>query len=634
MNTSTTSTPDADRPVNPVNQVNIDAILRETLHRVWGFSEFRPLQREAMHAILAGRDSVVVLPTGGGKSLCFQAPAIVETPDHVARSLALVISPLISLMKDQVDGLRVDGVDAAYLNSTLTPRERDDVIGSVRAGRCRLLYVSPERIVGEGSAPLRRMLGEAGVRFVAIDEAHCISQWGHDFRPEYRQLGRLRDDFSGASLHAFTATATERVRRDIVSELRLSDPDVLVGSFDRPNLTYRVLRRDDLHRQLTGILARHDQESGIVYCSSRREVESLAAWLQEAGLRAVPYHAGLDDDVRSRHQEAFLEERVDIVVATVAFGMGIDRSNVRFVVHAGAPRSLEHYQQESGRGGRDGLPAECVLIYNGSDFMRWRQMLESNGEWTDSAATLLRDMERYAAGTKCRHRALVEYFGQGFDRADCGACDWCLKELDQVDDSVTVAQKVLSCVARVRQAWGAGHVIDVLLGRATEKVSAAGHDALSTFGLLKNESAAAIRGYVDQLIGEGLLVRDGDPYPILRLTASGAALLRGQGTCVLYRAVAPVRQRRRSKSALRQTFQAPGASDLFDVLRDVRLRIARERGVPPYVIFHDTTLRELAERRPTTFDELHEIYGIGAKKAADFGDAFLDAIRTFRKPLG
>jgi ATP-dependent DNA helicase RecQ len=624
MTTSSTSTPDAES----------DALLRDALHRVWGFSEFRPLQREAMHAILGSRDSVVVLPTGGGKSLCFQAPAIAgDAARGGSRTgVALVVSPLISLMKDQVDGLRVDGVAASYLNSTLLPHERDEVLASVRDDRCRLLYVSPERIVGEGSQGLRRMLQQAGVSFIAIDEAHCISQWGHDFRPEYRQLGRLRDDFPSVSFHAFTATATERVRRDIVGELRLRDPLVLVGSFDRPNLTYRVLRRGNLHRQLLEILTRHEDEAGIIYCSSRREVEALADWLGSEGHQAVPYHAGLTDAVRSRHQEMFLDEQVDIVVATVAFGMGIDRSNVRFVVHAGAPRSPEHYQQESGRAGRDGLPAECVLIYSGADFVRWKQMLESNGEWSESARALLRDMERYAAGTRCRHRALVEYFGQGYERKDCGACDWCLKELDRVGDSRTLAQKILSCVARVRQTWGTSHVTDVLTGRPTEKVVAARHHELSTFGLLKDETAAAIRGFIEQLVGDGLLARDGDPYPVLRLTQAGAALLRGDGDCVLYREIAPPSTRKRRGSTVRDAVTLGVDADLFDILRDVRLRLARERGVPPYVIFHDTTLRDMVERRPKTLDDLHEVYGVGAKKAADFGDAFLDAIRTFRRP--
>ena len=617
-----------------------------------------------MHAILDSRDSIVVLPTGGGKSLCFQAPAIVprqrRPPSYVvsgvsrtgenqgegaapppgghhARAgdrlgLAVVISPLISLMKDQVDGLRVDGVEASYLNSTLLPYEREQVLASVRGDRCRLLYVSPERIAGEGSQALRRTLQQADLRFIAIDEAHCISQWGHDFRPEYRQLGRLREDFPGVSFHAFTATATERVRRDILAELRLQEPVVLVGSFDRPNLVYRVLRRGNLHRQLLDILARHEGESGIVYCSSRKEVEALAEWLQSEGRSAVPYHAGLSDEVRSRHQEMFLDERVDIVVATVAFGMGIDRSNVRFVVHAGAPRSPEHYQQESGRAGRDGLPAECVLIYSGGDFVRWRQMLENNGEWGESARTLLRDIERYAAGTRCRHRSLVEYFGQSYEHADCGACDWCLKELDAVADSRTLARKILSCVARVRQTWGIAHVTDVLIGKATEKVVAARHHDLSTFGLLKEEAPAAIRGYIEQLVGGGLLAREGDPYPVLRLTAVGAALLRGAGDCVLYREITPPSSRKRGRSGARDSFTVTVDSDLFDALREVRLRLARERGVPPYVIFHDTTLRDMVERRPKTLSELHEVYGVGARKAADFGDAFLDAIRTFRRP--
>ncbi len=624
MITSSTHTLDADHR-------GVD--LRDALHRVWGFSSFRPLQREAMLAILASRDSVVVLPTGGGKSLCFQAPAVVQ-----ARGVAVVISPLISLMKDQVDGLRVDGVAAAYLNSSQTANERDAVMASLREDRCRLLYLSPERIAGDGSPALRRVLQQSSVRFIAVDEAHCISQWGHDFRPEYRQLGRLRDDFPGVSLHAFTATATERVRADIVSELRLNEPTILVGSFDRPNLTYRVLRRGHLHNQLRAILERHDGDAGIVYCLSRREVESLASWLVEDGYRAVPYHAGLPDAMRSEHQEAFLQERADIVVATVAFGMGIDRSNVRFVVHAGAPRSAEHYQQESGRAGRDGLPAECVLVYSGADFVRWRQMLEANGEMTPSVRSLLADMQRYAAGTRCRHRTLVEYFGEAYTRASCGACDWCLKELDVVAESTTVAQKILSSVARLKQGWGTGHVTDVLLGRATEKVASSGHDALSTFGLLKEEPVAAVRGYIEQLVAEGFLAREGDPYPVLRLTSAGRSLLRGQTDCTLYREVRPpaAPKRRRGTSVVGGVSAPPGSNDVdrdfFDVLRDVRLRLARVRGVPPYVIFHDTTLREMVERRPKTIDDLYELYGVGAKKAADFGDAFLDAIRTFRRP--
>ncbi len=646
-------------------QAHIENELRDALHRVWGFSDFRPLQREAMGAVLQRRDSVVVLPTGGGKSLCFQAPALVtvrgaarpESSDGDSalpatspvaassasdgrRGFALVVSPLISLMKDQVDGLRVDGVEAAYLNSTQDQPSRDKVLASLREDRCRLLYVSPERLVGDGSDAFRRLLRQSTPRFVAIDEAHCISQWGHDFRPEYRQLGRLRDDFPGVSLHAFTATATERVRRDIVAELRLHDPLVLVGSFDRPNLTYRVVGREHLHTQILSVLARHEDEAGIIYCTSRREVEALAEWLHGTGRRALPYHAGLPDAVRARHQDAFLDERADIVVATVAFGMGIDRSNVRFVIHAGSPRSPEHYQQESGRAGRDGLPAECVLIYSGSDFTRWRQLLESNGELTEAARALLRDMERYATGARCRHRTLVEYFGQAWTHGPCGACDWCLRELEPVAESATVARKILSCVARVRQSWGLGHVTDVLVGKSTERAQSAGHTALSTFGLLNDESPSAVRGYLEQLIGKGLLVREGDPYPILRLTAPGAAWLKGlkggertsdyDGEMVLYRAAPPMRKR--TGRARRPLVASGGRPGLFDALREARLKLARERGVPPYVIFHDTTLREMAERRPATLAELHDIYGVGTRKAADFGEVFLDLIRTFRRP--
>ena len=330
-----------------------ESVLHDALARYWGYREFRPLQRAAIAANLSGRDSVVVLPTGGGKSLCFQMPALVR-PNG---GLGLVVSPLVSLMKDQVDGLVASGVAAAALNSSLTPDERRAVYADLDAGRCRLLYVTPERLVGEGGDAFRARLHTWGVRFVAVDEAHCISQWGHEFRPEFRRLRRLRDDFPALSIHAFTATATRQVRDDIVTQLALRDPEVLVGSFDRPNLVYRVRARTGLKDQIRRVLDQHPGEAGIIYCVSRREVESVASWLDELGHRALPYHAGLADETRRRNQEAFLEERADVMVATVAFGMGIDRSNIRYVIHAGAPRSLEHYQQESGRAGRDGRVA-------------------------------------------------------------------------------------------------------------------------------------------------------------------------------------------------------------------------------------------------------------------------------------
>src|SRR5688572_30691663 len=423
--------------------------LGDVLSKYWGYTSFRPLQREAMAAILDGRDSVVVLPTGGGKSLCFQAPALVRG------GLGLVVSPLISLMKDQVDTLVENGIDAACYNSSLGSDQKAAVAAGIRDRRYSLLYVSPERLAGEGSESFLQMVGR--VSYIAIDEAHCISQWGHDFRPEYRQIGALRSRFPGVSLHAFTATATARVRRDIASQLQLRDPVELVGSFDRPNLVYRVVPRASLKRQLQDVLDRHRGDAGIVYCTSRREVDALAAWLSSTGVRAVPYHAGLDDRERHRNQDQFLNEDADVVVATVAFGMGIDRSDVRFVVHAGAPQSLEHYQQESGRAGRDGLEAECVLVYSGADFLKWRVMLERNGELTDARRTLLRDIERYASGVGCRHKHLVSYFGERYLGTDCGACDYCLGELETVADPVPLARKILSCVARVGQRFGAAH---------------------------------------------------------------------------------------------------------------------------------------------------------------------------------
>ena len=452
--------------------------------------------------------------------MCFQAPALVRG------GMALVVSPLIALMKDQVDTLVANGVAAACYNSAMSSQDKASVRAGLAEGRYRLLYLAPERLVGEASdAPIWRQ-SSAPVNFIAIDEAHCISQWGHDFRPEYRQLAALRQTLPGASMHAFTATATTRVRHDIVNQLGLRDALELVGSFDRPNLVYRVLPRSGMKQQITEILARHRGESGIIYCLSRRDVEDTATWLRDEGHRAVPYHAGLPDEERHRNQDAFLNEDVDIVVATVAFGMGIDRSDVRFVIHAGAPQSLEHYQQEAGRAGRDGLEAECVLIASPADFMKWRTLLERNGELSEERRNLMRDMERYVARVGCRHRHLVAYFGQPYERDACEACDYCLGELEPVSDAVTLARKILSCVARVGQRYGAGYVAAVLRGNETEQVRARGHAQLSTFGLLRDCSIDETRGYIDQLVSTGFLEQTDDGYPVLRLTPDGVELMR------------------------------------------------------------------------------------------------------------
>jgi ATP-dependent DNA helicase RecQ len=516
-------------------------------------------------------------------------------------------------------------VSAAYYNSTLSSDEKAVVVAGIREGRYRLLYVAPERLVGDSG--FVSLLASKPISFVAVDEAHCISQWGHDFRPEYRQLRQLRQRLPQVSLHAFTATATARVRRDIVSELGLHDPLEIVGSFDRPNLVYRVLPRTSIKRQILDVLQRHQEEAGIIYCPSRRDVDALAAWLQENGCRAAPYHAGLDDRTRHANQDAFLNEDIDVVIATVAFGMGIDRSDVRFVVHAGAPQSLEHYQQESGRAGRDGLQAECVLVYSAADFLKWRVMLERNGELSDERRTLLRDMERYAARVGCRHRHIVEYFGERYDRERCGACDYCRGELEP--DAVTLARKVLSAVARVGQRFGAAHVANVLRGSDVEGVRARGHDTLSTFGLLKDASMDEVRGYIDQLLAHGLLQQTDDPYPVLQLTAAGAMLLKdpaSQPDLSLSRQRRPVKgmpvRAARDDDSWHDVDRA-----LFERLRALRLEMARARGVPPYVIFHDTTLRDLARRKPRSLEDLHAVYGMGARKIELFGTAVLDAVR-------
>ena len=609
---------------SPVGSMaHAEVTLSGVLAQYWGFTAFRPLQREAMAAVVEGRDSVVVLPTGGGKSLCFQAPALVRP------GLAVVVSPLISLMKDQVDTLVGNGVPAALFNSALTSNMRASVLAGVREGRYRLLYVSPERLAGDGGDDFVRALARSNVSFVAVDEAHCISQWGHDFRPEYRQLGRLRSLLPDVSLHAFTATATARVRRDIAAQLALRDPIELVGSFDRPNLVYRVLARSGLKQQIQEVLARHRGQAGIIYCTSRKEVDALAAWLVSEGVRARPYHAGLSDEERHRNQDAFLDEHADVVVATVAFGMGIDRSDVRFVVHASAPRSLEHYQQESGRAGRDGLEAECVLIYSAADFLRWRTMLEQSGELSEASRSTLRDMERYAASVRCRHRHLVEYFDERYTRDDCGACDVCLEELEPVADAVTVARKILSCVARVGQRFGAAHVTSVLRGQGGESVARRGHDQLSTFGLLRDATVSEVRGYIEQLTSRRLLRQTEDEYPVLRLTDAGLQLLKDANSAP---GLTLARQRRPEKNRLPKRARVETESwegvdrELFDRLRALRLEIARSRNVPPYVIFHDTTLREMARVRPTTVAALRSVYGVGERKAADLGEQFIAVI--------
>jgi ATP-dependent DNA helicase RecQ len=600
--------------------------LLDVISKHWGYDSFRPLQAEAMAAELEGRDSLVVMPTGGGKSLCYQAPALLKN------EFTVVVSPLISLMKDQVDGLRACGVPAAAMNSAQPPHEMRATEHELFAGRLKLLFVSPERLA---MASFRELLKRAGAKTFAIDEAHCISHWGHDFRPEYRQLRNLHNEFPEASIHAYTATATAQVRRDIAEQLALRDPLLLVGDFDRPNLTYRVLPRQDEWKQVREVVDRHKGEAGIIYCLRRKDVDSLSAKLAKHGYDVAAYHAGLTPEQRRNAQDRFASEKCDLVVATVAFGMGIDRSNVRYVLHTAMPKSIEHYQQETGRAGRDGLEAECVLLYSGADVVLWRSMIERpmDDVAPDPAHVLtaikhLIDIDRFASGTACRHRALVEYFGQQFDKPSCAACDICLGETEDVPDATIVAQKIVSCVVRVGQSFGVGHVISVLRGEMTDRVRARGHDSLSTFGLLKSSSRNEVRDWIWQLVAQGFLLQNGDDYPVLQLTADARPLLRGDVVVRLRQPIATVKKVRERRPAAPIESWANVDRALFDALRAWRRSEAEERGVPPYVIFSDRTLRELARAKPETLTALREVYGVGDAKLEAFGLVLLELVST------
>ena len=598
---------------------SILAPLAAALRQYWGYDGFLPLQAEAMRCVMRGRDSVVVLPTGGGKSLCFQAPAM------CLPGLAVVVSPLISLMKDQVDALRNCGVPAAFANSTLSPAERRQVTSDVRSGRLRLLYLAPERLLTEGTLEFLR---SARISLVAVDEAHCISSWGHDFRPEYRGLRVLKDAFPGVGIHAYTATASQAVRRDIADQLQLSDPEFLVGSFDRPNLIYRVQRRHDRLRQIREVLERHRGESGIIYCITRKEVDQTTATLADLGYRALPYHAGLTDDQRRRHQEAFIEDAADTIVATVAFGMGIDKSNVRYVIHAGMPKSLENYQQESGRAGRDGLEAECCLFYSGQDFGIWKSIIE-NSEAAAQAGALrsLAGMLEFCTGVRCRHQAIVEYFGQPWTAPSCNACDVCLGQLDLVGDALIVGQKILSCVMRLQQRYGGDYTAKVLIGSKDQRIVQQGHDGLSTWGLLADENVRTVRDWIEQLVSQDFLTKTGE-YNQLQVTPAGWELLRGNVTPRLLR---PVRQPKSAKAPKTYDGQSWEGVDrgLFAELRQLRQAKAAAQQVPAYIVFGDAALRDMARRRPSTLAGFRQVNGVGDKKLADYGREFLDCITAY-----
>ena len=594
-------------------------VLEAGLKKYWGYDSFRPLQREAIECVMQHRDSVVVLPTGGGKSLCFQLPAL------CMEGMAVVISPLIALMKDQVDTLRGMGVGAAAINSSLTESERREIAEDIRQRRLKILYVTPERLVQERFI---EYLKNNHLTFIAVDEAHCISQWGHDFRPEYRALGALREAFPEAGIHAYTATATPQVRQDIAAQLQLRNAVFHTGPFDRPNLLYRVLPRDNMAAQLQDVLARNVGESGIIYCLRRKDVESTCASLSAQGHRALPYHAGMDNNARRRNQEAFIQGDADIIVATVAFGMGIDKPDVRFVLHTGLPKSIEHYQQESGRAGRDGLNSECVLLYSRADYMMWSRFAEKEGG--EGAAMAIRkagEMLEYCTMPKCRHRALTEYFGEKMRVEKCVSCDVCTGEATGMAESAGTARILLSAIRETGERFGGAYLAKVLCGDRDERIEGYRHHKLPSFGALSAHPAREVREWLDQLVAQGCATIEGE-YRTLQLTQRGAEFLAGDGaeSPILGRHTGTARATRAPKEILLST---PLDKALFDSLRALRLEIAHEEGVAPYIIFGDRTLVAIAVTRPTTEAGFAQVHGVGSIKHEKYASRFVNHVREW-----
>lgn len=590
--------------------------VRTVLAKYWGHDGFLPLQERAIESVIAGRDSIVILPTGGGKSLCFQAPAV------LLPGLTVVVSPLIALMKDQVDALAECGVAAARLDSSLSPDEQRAVMAQIRSKTLKLLYAAPERLLSEGFLAL---LGRVEVSFIAVDEAHCVSMWGHDFRPEYRQLGALKKLFPKVPIGAYTATATARVRTDIGEQLHLHAPEAIVGSFDRPNLVYRVRHRTDRIKQTCEILDRHKGESGIIYCIRRKDVDTLCAELNAKGYKAAPYHAGMSGEGRQANQDAFIKERVDTIVATIAFGMGIDKSNVRYVVHTGMPKSLEHYQQESGRAGRDGLEAECSLFYSGGDYGVWKSLMrDMEPRAQEVAIEKLSEMYNYCTAGLCRHRTLLRYFGQDLEKPECGACDVCLGELDCMDDSLQTAQKILSCILRLGERFGGSYTALVLVGSRDHRILENHHDALTTYGLLSDYPRPTVHDWIEQLVGQECIAKVGE-FNVLTVTEKGRRVLKGLVRPNLLRPAAkPVKEARIASGSWEGVDRG-----LFEELRRLRAKIAGEKKVPAYIVFGDKALREMARRRPSTPQGLLEVNGVGEKKRQQYGQAVLATIRDY-----
>ncbi|MEI6558977.1 MAG: DNA helicase RecQ [Rhodospirillaceae bacterium] len=601
---------------------------RRVLRSVFGFHDFRGPQAEIIDHVIAGGDALVLMPTGGGKSLCYQIPALVRP------GVAVIVSPLIALMRDQVESLRQLGVRAAYLNSTVDWREAVDIERAVEAGALDLLYVAPERLVTPRCLDL---FDRSRLALFALDEAHCVSQWGHDFRPEYLQLSLLRERYPAVPRLALTATADQRTRADIAQQLGLDQARVFVTSFDRPNITYRVTVKDNPRHQLLSFLRdQHPRDAGIVYCMSRNKVDETAAWLAGQGREALPYHAGLPAATREAHQDRFIRSDSMVMVATIAFGMGIDKPDVRFVAHLDLPKSLEAYYQETGRAGRDGLAADAWMAYGMSDVVLVRQLLdasEASDAHKQAERVKLSALLGYCETPGCRRQALLGYFGEALARP-CGNCDTCLDEVAMWDASVAV-QMALSAVYRTGERFGAGHLIDVLRGEASEKVLRFGHDRIKTFGVGAGRSKREWQGIYRQLIALGLLGVDAEVHGF-HLTDAALPVLKGRETLFLRqdplaettRAFKGGR-RGRERRAIDAAPMAGGDSGLFEALRRTRAELAKAQGVPAYVIFHDSTLEEMAQSRPLDLAGFAGLTGVGARKLERYAGPFLEAIRGF-----
>jgi ATP-dependent DNA helicase RecQ len=599
----------------PALEHDLDGVLKRT----FGYDSFRPQQREIIDAALAGKDVFALLPTGGGKSLCFQLPALVR------EGLTVVVSPLIALMKDQVDQLRAAGVAATFLNSSLDEGEARRRLRGLHQAEYKLLYVAPERLMLDGWA---EKLTQWNVTALAIDEAHCVSEWGHDFRPEYRQLSRLRAQLPGVPVMALTATATERVRADIVKQLKLTDCQTFVSSFNRPNLTYRVLVKDQPSKQILEFIRRREDESGIIYCASRAATERVATAISARGHKAVAYHAGLDAAERSSRQEAFLRDDIKIVCATIAFGMGINKPNVRWVIHHDLPKNIEGYYQETGRAGRDGLPGDCILLFSAGDAAKQRHFIDELDNETEKAVALgqLRQILQYAESSGCRRTELLAYFGEFFGVDNCAACDNCLTPRETYDGTVP-AQKFLSCLYRIQQASGfkvgMNHVTDILVGSASEKIRRWNHHTLSTYGIGQELDKSGWAAVGRELVRLGYAEISAGEFATLELTTAGLKALLGRIPITLVKPLTMPTVRRSSRSGSR-----PGSGDepydeiLFERLRALRKKLADERNVPAYIILGDTSLRAMSRRYPITLAGMESIPGMGEKKKADFGPIF------------